>query len=382
MDLRKIKNLLKKEESTKLDFKRKIDIYTDSGKKELAKDVCAIANSRGGRGYIIIGVEDKTKEVVGIEDEDLSEEYIQQVISSRCVPPIPVAFEWVKYGGKTLGIISIFAGTQKPYQIRDNGAFYIRRGSTTDTMKKEEVVSYLSEGLSFNIEVSPIINSSTKVLNYSIIDKYFTSKGMEINNENRIEFMDAAAITYVDKDSGARMVTLGGLLVFSDINNLFLPHNMVKVINKIKGPNNNVAILQGSLLSLLDSCENILKTILPASYPVNSICEAVNNAILYRDYSLHGKVIEIVISENSVIVSSPGAMIFNNNDKNHSYIKRNMWIYDKLIALDDKKRYLKTSPGFSIMKRGFKNIGRIKFINSLDENVFKVIFPGIKIISW
>ncbi|EQB88678.1 putative HTH transcriptional regulator [Clostridium punense] len=381
MDLRKIKNLLKKEESTKLDFKRKIDIYTDSGKKELAKDVCAIANSRGGRGYIIIGVEDKTKEVVGIEDEDLSEEYIQQVISSRCVPPIPVAFEWVKYGGKTLGIISIFAGTQKPYQIRDNGAFYIRRGSTTDTMKKEEVVSYLSEGLSFNIEVSPIINSSTKVLNYSIIDKYFTSKGMEINNENRIEFMDAAAITYVDKDSGARMVTLGGLLVFSDINNLFLPHNMVKVINKIKGPNNNVTILQGSLLSLLDSCENILKTILPASYPVNSICEAVNNAILYRDYSLHGKVIEIVISENSVIVSSPGAMIFNNNDKNHSYIKRNMWIYDKLIALDDKKRYLKTSPGFSIMKRGFKNIGRIKFINSLDENVFKVIFPGIKIIS-
>lgn len=381
MDLRKIKNLLKKEESTKLDFKRKIDIYTDSGKKELAKDVCAIANSRGGRGYIIIGVEDKTKEVVGVEDENLSEEYIQQVISSRCVPPIPVAFEWVKYGGKKLGIISIFAGTQKPYQIRDNGAFYIRRGSTTDTMKKEEVVSYLSEGLSFNIEVSPIINSSTKVLNYSIIDKYFTSKGMEINNENRIEFMDAAAITYVDKDSGARMVTLGGLLVFSDINNLFLPHNMVKVINKIKGPNNNVTILQGSLLSLLDSCENILKTILPASYPVNSICEAVNNAILYRDYSLHGKVIEIVISENSVIVSSPGAMLFNNNDKNHSYIKRNMWIYDKLIALDDKKRYLKTSPGFSIMKRGFKNIGRIKFINSLDENVFKVIFPGIKIIS-
>lgn len=381
MDLRKVKNLLKKEESTKLDFKRKVDIYTDSGKKELAKDVCAIANSRGGRGYIIIGVEDKTKEVIGIDDDNLSEEYIQQVISSRCVPPIPVTFEWVKYGGKKLGIISIFAGTQKPYQIRDNGAFYIRRGSTTDTMKKEEVVSYLAEGLSFNIEVAPIVNSSIKVLNYNTIDKYFKSKGMEINDENRIEFMDATSITYVDKDSGTRMATLGGLLVFSDINNLFLPHNMVKVINKFEGPKNSITILQGNLLSLIDSCENILKTILPRSYPVNSICEAVNNAILYRDYSLHGKVIEIVISENSVIVSSPGAMLLNNNDKNHSYIKRNMWIYDKLIALDDKKRYLKTSPGFSIMKRGFKNIGRIKFINSLDENVFKVIFPGIKIIS-
>ncbi|WP_017417139.1 AlbA family DNA-binding domain-containing protein [Clostridium tunisiense] len=381
MEFRKVKNLLKKEESTKLDFKRKIDIYTDSGKKELAKDVCAIANSRGGRGYIIIGVEDKTKEIVGIEDMDLNEESIQQVISSRCVPPIPIAFEFVKYGAKGLGVITIFSGAQKPYQIRDNGAFYIRRGSTTDTMKKEEVISYLSESLSFNIEVSPIVNSSINTLNYSTIDRYFASKGIEISEENRIEFMDAAAITYIDKDSGNRMVTLGGLLIFSDVNSIYLPHNMIKVINRLEGRKSGVTVLQGSLLTLLELSENLLETILPSKYPVNSICEAINNAILYRDYSLHGKVIEIIISENSVIVSSPGAMILNNNDKNHSYIKRNMWIYDKLIALDHKKRYLKPYPGFSIMKKGFKNIGRIKFVNSLEENIFKVIFPGIKNIS-
>ena len=53
--------LLKREEGTKLDFKVKMDIVIESGKKELAKDICAIANSHGGRGYIVIGVEDKTK---------------------------------------------------------------------------------------------------------------------------------------------------------------------------------------------------------------------------------------------------------------------------------------------------------------------------------
>ena len=45
MDIKKLKTLLKKEESSKLDYKLEIDLLTESGKKEFAKDVCAIANS-------------------------------------------------------------------------------------------------------------------------------------------------------------------------------------------------------------------------------------------------------------------------------------------------------------------------------------------------
>ena len=47
MDIKKLMNLIKKNEGRKLDFKLILDIDTDSGKKEFAKDVCAIANSRG-----------------------------------------------------------------------------------------------------------------------------------------------------------------------------------------------------------------------------------------------------------------------------------------------------------------------------------------------
>jgi predicted HTH transcriptional regulator len=381
MDYKKIKNLLKKEEGTKLDFKRRIDIYTDSGKKELAKDICAIANSRGGRGYIIIGIEDKSKSIVGIQDEDLNEENIQQIISSRCVPPIPISFDLVNYQGKILGIITIFTSNQKPYQIRDNGAFYIRRGSTTDTMKKEEIINYLSESLSFNMELSPIVNSNITNIDINLVDKYFETKGISINEENRNEFMDSASITYVDKDSGSRMVTLGGLLVFSKINSIYIPHNMIKVVNKFTKNKPDITVFQGDLLTMIDETELYLKSILPEKYPVFSICEAVNNAVLYRDYSLYSKIIEVIISESSVIVNSPGAMINSNMDKNRNYIKRNMWIYEKLIALDNKKRYLKASAGFTIMKKAFKNIGKIQFINSLEDNNFKVIFPGIKNIS-
>lgn len=64
MDKYKLKMLLESDEGPKLDFKQSLSVETDGEKKELVKDVIAIANSRGGRGYIIFGVEDKTKELL------------------------------------------------------------------------------------------------------------------------------------------------------------------------------------------------------------------------------------------------------------------------------------------------------------------------------
>ena len=51
MDIKKLQRLLKKEEGTKLDFKLRLELWNETGKKELAKDVCAIANSKGCWNY-------------------------------------------------------------------------------------------------------------------------------------------------------------------------------------------------------------------------------------------------------------------------------------------------------------------------------------------
>ena len=289
MDTKKISILLKKDEGTKLDYKQKIDILMESGRKELAKDVSAIANSRGGRGYIIIGVEDKTKRIIGINTSELKEEQIQQIISSRCEPPIPVSVEFVVYQNRNLAIITIYDGGQKPYQLRENGAFYIRRGSTTDTMRKEELISCLQENFSLNIETMPIISSDINSLNFNIINKYFLSKGILVEDDNRLEFMDNAGITFIERDYNKRVITLGGLLVFSSFNSLYLPHNMIKILNKINGELDEVIIVQGNLLDMLDKVEEVCSKIFPSNYPVIAVYEAVKNAILYRDYTVFYK---------------------------------------------------------------------------------------------
>ena len=45
MDSKKLLSLIKREEGTKLDFKLRLELYNETGKKELTKDICAIANS-------------------------------------------------------------------------------------------------------------------------------------------------------------------------------------------------------------------------------------------------------------------------------------------------------------------------------------------------
>ncbi|GAB6169901.1 hypothetical protein JCM1393_23610 [Clostridium carnis] len=146
MNKRKIRSLIKREEGLKLDFKLKLLLNYESGKKELAKDICAIANSKGGRGYIIVGIEDKTKKIVGLnKDELFTEEQIQQIVSSRCEPPIPVSVSKHFIDGKCICVIIIYNGDQKPYQIRETGAFYIRRGSTTDVMRRDELIEAIEE---------------------------------------------------------------------------------------------------------------------------------------------------------------------------------------------------------------------------------------------
>ncbi|MDY3828337.1 MAG: putative DNA binding domain-containing protein [Clostridium sp.] len=379
MNIKKLMTLLQKDEGTKLDYKLFLDLNSESGKKEFAKDVCAIANSKGGRGYLIVGVKDKTKEIVGLDDDKIfAEERVQQIISSRCEPPIPIQVDILKYNNKKIEVITVFDGYQKPYQIRETGAFHIRRGSTTDVMRKYEVLKAFEENLDLSIETFPIMKSNKNFLNMDLINKYFTKKGIFINKENEEFLLESVGITFREKESNKIKCTYGGLIVFSEINSLCISNNVIKIINKLNENTDTVNVIQGSLLTMIYSADEIIKKVLPKDYPVDAVLEAIKNAVLYREYTEMNRVIEVIITDKSVVVESPGDRIESNNKaQNDRYIKRNMWIYEKLITLDDAHLFVNDGRGFNRMIKSFKGKGRVKFVNSRIDNSFKVILPGV-----
>lgn len=373
MDIQKLLSLIAKDESSKLDFKEKISMETESGKKELAKDVCAIANSKGGRGYLIFGIEDKTKKIIGINKDEFIEEKIQQIISTRIDPPVPISVETYTIESKTIGLITIYSTEQKPYQIRENGAFYIRRGSTTDFMRKDEIASMLQENGLISIELTPILRATSKDLNFVKIEKYFELIGMNSAIDNHI--LHASGILTREKEANEFHPSIGGLLLFGNKPDLFLPNSVIIIKNYKNNSLPKFHISTGTIIEMLDDASNFIRKVLDSEEMLFEIVnEYIAKATVYRDYFILNGCVEVYIYNNKIEIINPGAAVkLSNNDK---FIKRNLWLYTKLISIDINKKYFnKDTP-----KAEFeKNYGKIRIYNILSSNLYKVIIPTKKI---
>ena len=85
------------------------------------KSVVAFANGVGGR--IIFGIRDKTREVVGIQKENVFEvmDAIANAVSDHCEPAIIPDITLQTIEGKTIIVVEVVEGRQRPYYIKSLG---------------------------------------------------------------------------------------------------------------------------------------------------------------------------------------------------------------------------------------------------------------------
>ena len=377
MDIYKLKQLIRKEEGPKLDFKASLSLETESEKKELSKDVIAMANSRGGRGYIIFGVEDKTKRILGINPEDFKEEQIQQIIYNRCDPPVPVSLDFFDLEDKKLAVLSIYRSNHQPHQMIQNGAFYIRRGSTTDTARRGEIANLFQENGLMTYETVILKKAGMEELDTTLISQYFRS--LDVISEHPSEvLLEAMGIIGQRMEGEGYHPTIGGLLLFGRKPNIFLPHVYVKV-----AVGDEIHCFMGNILSMLDEVTVYLRGIISdEGYPFEAVEETVANALVHRDYLDTSRGISITVNEKNIEISNPGALIANNSVykfiRESNPDRRNAWLYQRLLTLDTRKRFLKSGIGMSRIKKAFKEIGEVKFLNIGAQNLFKVILPRMR----
>ncbi|MFF3313532.1 helix-turn-helix domain-containing protein [Streptomyces sp. NPDC002952] len=138
-------------ESVDLDWKKDFYKGTDAGKKELAKDVSAMANTAGG--MVVIGVDDGKKdhayELAPSESAPgYGEEWIRSVLANWVQPVVPhVGVRPVKstaHEGKIYWILTVPPSTQAPHAVAAPGNDYnfrvhVRNGTTTRTLAESEI---------------------------------------------------------------------------------------------------------------------------------------------------------------------------------------------------------------------------------------------------
>lgn len=113
-------------ESKNVEFKEKSIKYM--------KSVVAFANGIGGK--IIFGIADKTREVVGFDKEDVFKKMdaIANAVSDSCEPAIIPDITLQTIEGKTVIVVEVSEGRQRPYYIKAlgrDGGVYVRVAGTT-----------------------------------------------------------------------------------------------------------------------------------------------------------------------------------------------------------------------------------------------------------
>src|SRR3989338_4864473 len=99
-----------------LDFKEEME-----DNNEFAKSVVCLANTDGGQ--IIIGVSDGGV-IKGVLNVDKLMLGIDDIAFNRCEPPITVVQETLVVEGKTVVIVNVPKGAQRPYRTK-SGQYYI-----------------------------------------------------------------------------------------------------------------------------------------------------------------------------------------------------------------------------------------------------------------
>ena len=121
---------IKNGESKNIEFK--IQLPDDS--KKYMKTIVAFANTSGGK--IIIGVDDGTKDIIGVDPSTVFQimDKIANAISDMCTPQIVPDITFQTIEGKCIVQIEIYPGQNRPYYIqglgKENGT-YIRVAGTS-----------------------------------------------------------------------------------------------------------------------------------------------------------------------------------------------------------------------------------------------------------
>lgn len=124
-----ILELLEQGEGQAVEFEKNIPSEDD-----IARELVAFSNADGGR--IIYGIDDKSKHLIGVKIDDKFEDWIKNIGKNHCAPAITPAIDRVEKGDKTLVVINVPEGLDKPY--KSDEICYLRDGNLSRPTKENE----------------------------------------------------------------------------------------------------------------------------------------------------------------------------------------------------------------------------------------------------
>ena len=316
---------IKSGESINIEFK----VEVPKKSEKYIKSVIAFANTAGGK--IVIGVDDETHEVVGVDKDDVFKiiDGITNTISDMCYPQIFPNIGVDTIDEKCVIVIEIYPGANRPYYIKSLGkeaGTYIRVSGTSRPA---------DEAILKDLELQGTNHSFDEMI--CVEQKYDAHQAESLCTAIK-SYMVEAARTKSEKEK-VRDVTVQNLVnwgVLKNIDGILVPTNAFVLLTNntfpfakiqcalFKGTERVVFIdkrdFEGPLYEQVeDAYEFVLKHInLGAEIsgliridayelPTEAIREAIVNATTHRNF-LDRACVQVAVYDDRVEITSPGML--------------------------------------------------------------------------
>jgi len=207
-----ITQLITMPEGKTLEFKRDL-----SSPKNMLKTLVAFANTAGGR--LLIGIEDNSGEVLGVEDPLDEEERLCNFIADSIDPRLVSNIELTSFEDKTLLIVEVYPSGLRPQWLRKEGpeeGVYVRLGSTNRKADQELIAELKrgAQGKSFDEQLLP---------DRTVDDLDFEAATVCFERHRKLMKKDLESLRLVARHQGHLVPTVGGMLLFGKDREIIFP---------------------------------------------------------------------------------------------------------------------------------------------------------------
>ena len=318
MDATKIKELCALGENSTVQFKLRLD-----QPNKIAAEIVAFANYHGGT--ILVGVEDKTGKIEGLNYEEIqhTSSQIGNAANDYVRPTIYIQTETVLVDGKAVLAVHVNEGINKPYKDA-SGNIWVKQGSDKRRIvENDEILAMFQESGRYHADEHGVDRTSlTDVDMYALNDYLEQSYGKSADSFG-MPIDQLLKNLQIMTDDGR--LTLAGLLFFGKRPQMYEPSFVIKAVSFY---GNDMGVLEyrnskditGTIPRMFEMGMDFLTGnlhSLQAGQSFNSVGkleisevalkELLQNALVHRDYLIDAP-IRIMIFDNRVEIVSPGGL--------------------------------------------------------------------------
>jgi predicted HTH transcriptional regulator len=297
---------------------------TAPGRDDFADELAAMANGWGGTA--VLGVEDRSREVLGIPLDrlDAVEAWAREICNDSVKPPLDALIRRVELPGADGSLVAVLCleVARSLFVHRSPGGYFRRIGSSKREMSPEVLARLFQERSQSRVirfDESPVPGTSPELLDDGLTRRFLRQDA--VLDENALRKLRIIA----DDEDGAARITIAGVLLCTREPGHWLPHAQIQAVSYVgerqdinyqrdardfDGPLDEQVLeaLHFVRRNMRVAATKAMARVERPQFSDRAVFEALVNAVAHRDYSMAGARVRLHLFGNRLELYVPGAL--------------------------------------------------------------------------